>query len=65
MRFFCGLNGHDMVLNVEPGRLSLQCTSCHYVTPGWTIKEQASAPPSIEHRLAARGLVEQGKKNAQ
>ena len=56
--FFCGLHGHDMVLRVEPGRLSLQCMSCHYVTPGWTIKE-SQALHSDGSGLGASGLVEQ------
>jgi len=37
--FFCGLGGHDLVLNVEPSRLSLKCSSCPYETPGWLVKE--------------------------
>lgn len=36
--FFCGLGGHDLLLNVEPTRLSLKCMSCPYETPGWTVK---------------------------
>jgi len=39
--FFCGLGGHDLLLNVEPTRLSLKCTSCPYETPGWLVKESA------------------------
>jgi hypothetical protein len=35
----CGMSGHDLLLHVEPGRLSLQCVLCPYETPGWTIKE--------------------------
>ncbi|MGE0446621.1 MAG: hypothetical protein AB7P99_15450 [Vicinamibacterales bacterium] len=37
-RFVCGLRGHDVVLHFEQGRMSLQCTSCHYETPGWDLK---------------------------
>jgi hypothetical protein len=37
--FVCGLGGHDVLLNFEPGRLSLRCTSCHYESPGWTLKD--------------------------
>jgi len=36
----CGLGGHELLLNPEPGRLSLKCMSCPYETPGWTIKEK-------------------------
>ena len=37
-------DGHQLLLNAEPGRLSLKCMSCPYETPGWTIKEKS--PPS-------------------
>jgi hypothetical protein len=40
-RFICGLSGHQLLLNAEPGRLSLKCMSCPYETPGWTIKEKS------------------------
>jgi len=43
--FFCGLGGHDLVLNVEPSRLSLKCSSCPYETPGWLVKESAAPAP--------------------
>ncbi len=55
----CGLNGHDLIMNIEPRRLSLQCTSCHHVTPGWTLKEQSRPAPSTARRLTLRALVEQ------
>jgi hypothetical protein len=38
-RFICGLHGHDALLHFEKGRLSLQCTSCGYETPGWDVRE--------------------------
>ena len=37
-QFFCSLHGHDALLHFEQGRLSLQCTSCGYETPGWDLK---------------------------
>jgi hypothetical protein len=40
--FVCGLGGHDVLLNFEPRRLSLRCTSCPYETPGWALKETAA-----------------------
>ena len=40
-RLICGLSGHQLLLNAEPGRLSLKCMSCPYETPGWTIKEKS------------------------
>ena len=43
-QFICGLHGHDALLHFEHGRMSLQCTSCGYETPGWDLKK-ASEPP--------------------
>jgi hypothetical protein len=40
-QMICGLSGHQLLLNAEPGRLSLKCMSCPYETPGWTIKENS------------------------
>lgn len=40
--FFCGLGGHDLVMNVEPNRLSLKCSSCPYETPGWSVRSSKS-----------------------
>jgi hypothetical protein len=37
-QFVCGLHGHDALLHFEQGRMSLQCTSCGYETPGWDVK---------------------------
>lgn len=45
--FFCGLSGHDLLLNVEPTRLSLKCSCCPYETPGWTVKQRGNV---VEHR---------------
>ena len=42
--FICGLHGHDALLHFEQGRMSLQCTSCGYETPGWDLKASAAEP---------------------
>ena len=55
--FFCSLHGHDLMLNIQPGRISLQCTWCASETPGWTLKEQPS--PSARRRRTQGALVEQ------
>ncbi len=36
-RVRCGLGGHAMMLQFEPGRLSLHCNDCGERTPGWEI----------------------------
>ena len=56
-QLICGLGGHELLLNAEPGRLSLKCMSCPYETPGWTIKEKA-ADTRLRHQGPAV-LVEQ------
>jgi hypothetical protein len=51
----CGLSGHDLLLHVEPGRLSLRCISCPYETPGWALK----TPPQRSTMSRRAALVEQ------
>ena len=41
-QLICGLSGHQLLLNAEPGRLSLKCMSCPYESPGWSIKARDS-----------------------
>ena len=43
-QFLCGLHGHDALLHFERGRMSLQCTSCGYETPGWDLRTAEEAP---------------------
>jgi hypothetical protein len=67
-QWICGLHGHDELLHFEQGRMSLQCVSCGYQSPGWDVKRAAgradtsapSAPrarvlrlPSMDHRHVA------------
>lgn len=53
-QFLCGLHGHDALLHFEQGRISLQCTSCGYETPGWDVR---AAPARPEARQAARQII--------
>ena len=39
-RFMCGLGGHDLILKIESRRMALQCVSCPYETPGWTLEDK-------------------------
>lgn len=63
-QFICGLHGHDALLHFGQGRLSLQCTSCGYETPGWDVKGSPSRTiaeskprivqmPLVRHRRVA------------
>lgn len=42
-QFICGLHGHDALLHFEGKRMSLQCTSCGYETPGWDLNKTSAA----------------------
>ncbi len=49
-QFFCGLHGHDALLHFEHGRMSLQCTSCGYETPGWDLRAADEPPQAAEFK---------------
>ena len=48
-QFLCGLHGHDALLHFGQGRLSLQCTSCGYETPGWDVKATQAKAETPQH----------------
>jgi hypothetical protein len=39
---FCGIHGHDVLLQFERDRMFLKCVSCGHETPGWAISEARS-----------------------
>lgn len=39
---FCGLHGHDSLLQFESDRMCLKCVSCGHESHGWQLDE---APP--------------------
>jgi hypothetical protein len=41
---YCGLHGHDTLLQFAHDRMFLKCTSCGHESPGWKIAEPRSAP---------------------
>lgn len=47
-QFVCGLHGHDALLHFEQNRISLQCTSCGYETPGWDVRTVPSRTEPME-----------------
>jgi hypothetical protein len=58
---FCGLHGHDHMLQFGQERMSLKCASCGHESSGWELNE---ARPTItargdarHHRLARPQLV--------
>ena len=62
-QFVCGLHGHDALLHFEQGRMSLQCTSCGYETPGWDVKgvpartEAMDAPRRVRVPLVSQRRI--------
>ena len=58
---YCGLHGHDSLMQFEKERMFLRCASCGHETPGWSLTEEA---PKIvlrgdprRHALARPRLV--------
>jgi hypothetical protein len=43
MRFWCGLQGHVILLHFEPNKLSLQCALCGYESEGWEVGRPMTA----------------------
>jgi hypothetical protein len=58
-QFFCGLHGHDALLHFERDRISLQCASCGYETPGWDVKGRAAKTEPPARRVVQVPLVSQ------
>ncbi|HJZ77407.1 MAG TPA: hypothetical protein VKE51_37005 [Vicinamibacterales bacterium] len=60
-QMYCGLHGHDTLLQFEQDRMYLRCVSCGHETPGWELNE---TPPTVtlrgdarRHRMARPQLV--------
>jgi hypothetical protein len=52
---FCGLRGHDHLMQFEKERMFLQCVSCGHESPGWELTETPPAPRA--HRDSRRPHV--------
>jgi hypothetical protein len=48
---FCGLHGHDDLLQFEEDRMFLKCVSCGHESPGWELTE---VPPTVTARSETR-----------
>ena len=48
---YCGLRGHDEMLQFERERMSLRCVSCGHETHGWELSE---AQPAVTARADGR-----------
>jgi hypothetical protein len=52
-RFICGLSGHTPLLHFENGRMTLQCDSCGYETPGWDLRPT----PRVEEEAGPEAML--------
>ena len=57
---YCGLRGHESLMQFEKERMFLRCASCGHETPGWSLTE--AAPKIVRgdprrHALARPRLV--------
>jgi hypothetical protein len=43
-QIFCGMHGHDNLLQFQRDRMFLRCVSCGYESPGWELTE---TPPTV------------------
>jgi hypothetical protein len=48
---FCGLHGHDSLLQFQQDRMFLKCVSCGHESPGWELNE---TPPTVVARTDTR-----------
>ena len=54
---FCGMHGHDSLVQFERERMFLKCVSCGYETPGWAldktppVKNRDERRPALSPRL--------------
>jgi hypothetical protein len=60
-RSYCGLHGHDHLLQFAAERMFLQCASCGHESPGWDLNQ---APPTtvfsgepLRHALVRPHLI--------
>jgi hypothetical protein len=51
---YCGLHGHDTLLQFARERMYLKCTSCGYESPGWAINGE---PPATNEKAPRRAAL--------
>jgi hypothetical protein len=47
---YCGLHGHDNLLQFESDRMFLKCASCGHESNGWEITEPSRSQPVTADR---------------
>ena len=54
---FCGLHGHDSLLQFAEDRMFLRCVSCGHESPGWKVADKARTPVAIREEARRQPLV--------
>jgi hypothetical protein len=44
-RLICAISGHEEYVHFEKNRMYLQCVTCGYESPGWTIEGRLPVLP--------------------
>ena len=52
-QMWCGLHGHDALLQFEQDRMYLRCVSCGHETPGWNLHDEPPAAAAQPEPSAA------------
>ena len=50
---FCGMHGHDALVQFEQDRMFLKCVSCGHESPGWDLEKTRPAIKTRDDRRAA------------
>lgn len=54
-RLICAIRGHEDYLHFAPNRVYLQCVTCGYESPGWTIGTPRPVLRFTGRRTSTRG----------
>jgi hypothetical protein len=52
---FCGLYGHDSMMQFQQDRMFLKCVSCGHESPGWSLSE--TGPAAVESTDTPRAVA--------
>ena len=51
-RLICAVRGHEEYLHFDKNRVYLECVSCGYESPGWSVGERRPAPLKLVRKIA-------------
>jgi hypothetical protein len=54
---YCGLHGHDSLLQFEQDRMYLKCVSCGHESPGWEIETPPTPDVTVHEEIRRPALV--------